>query len=1402
MITSLIRRSVSLIVAITALAAIALGQGNQRITHRVETEARSAAPFLGRDLWFCVPLNNDPNDNSDKIFTVYVTSEKKTVVNIQIAGQAPVKKQINPGEVWDFLLPKSVEIKGSLDIEKEKAIHVWSDDADLSVYFMSRNPFTSDGMYVLPTIGWGKEYVIASYSALLVDPKFDLPSEFCIVANQNNTVVTVVPSQDVRRTSEPTKVFHKKGEVFTITMQRGEAVQIQTVFDIGGSELDLTGTAVTANNPIGVVGASVCPFIPADPYCDHILDMLPPVRTWSKTYYTLPFFGRVIGGDSYYVIGSKAGQTILRNGNQYANLNRFEAFFRSDISEPSVWTSDAPFMLVQYLNSSRTGGSTQNQGDPAMVVVNGAEQFARKVVIQTPSIRTGSDQNQFTNYVNVVLPSSVVDNTTFDGMPIKSAYAARRYPIPGTTWEGIRLGNNTNAKVPIGTHTIVSDSGVGVYLYGYSKEDSYAWAGALGVKTPGDPDTIPPAPDPKGQCFCARVDFNDIHTAPPASKLSSFIIDSLDNVSFTPDPDFIPGNEEPNGYYEFCVLDSTKDAYLVVSIYDVAGNRTTVTSEYRARVAEITPPITNFGTVIPGNDGYGYITIENTGTSPFTFRASELKLLNGQYFFIDSTGADGDIPPGGTRLVRIRFTPQIGPTVQDTVVFGDECVKVNALVVGNGGAPDFLVFNYDFGCAKPGATKKYSSYEIINPSGGDVTIDSIWVDDPVLFGYDTTTPLANTLPLTVPRQNLQVQGKYLVEFTYSPTALRRDSTVAHFRSSDPQIPIKTATLYGQGCAPQIFSKDSTSLANCDAGLVFPVPVWNSGNLADTLVAIMGSGPSSFSITQIEDLLGNIITLPYALGAGDTIFAIVTFAPTGGASGTFAYDITVTNKEGSTVATPKVTANAYYPKATMQKDLADFGTKVFGGPKVEDYVTVCNDSLDPVTIQNISDITITGDASFALSNKFLVGGSPRTFPITLQEDECLDIYVTFDPAWSITPASQQAAIGIRTSACAQNLTAQTKANLTSQPPNITGFDAPATLSCSNRSNFVSVENLSAIDREVTNVSFIGTNPANFVYMGSYPVALSSGATINLPVQFNPDPAAGTVSYVALVIVTLRDVSSGTTILDTAQVTGIGQGIDLKISSVFADLDKSSGESFPMPVNITFDKKGLSTPIDALGISRIELSYAYNTDLLHINDGDYAAAVINLPAGWQVDKNASSYNEAGGTLSLVLYGTTPLSDNVTKLCDIVFTAMLTDKEVSTDFSLTSYRFLDGAGQPLGACVTPSSADSNFTLILRCGDATLQKFMRGEKIASSMIEPASPNPATGNAVTLRYATRFEGMVTLAIFDELGKEVRRFADHKRLPAGVYEVRGDVRSLASGTYTYRLEFDGAATSGRFVIRR
>jgi hypothetical protein len=71
----------------------------------------------------------------------------------------------------------------------------------------------------------------------------------------------------------------------------------------------------------------------------------------------------------------------------------------------------------------------------------------------------------------------------------------------------------------------------------------------------------------------------------------------------------------------------------------------------------------------------------------------------------------------------------------------------------------------------------------------------------------------------------------------------------------------------------------------------------------------------------------------------------------------------------------------------------------------------------------------------------------------------------------------------------------------------------------------------------------------------------------------------------------------------------------------------------------------------------------------------------------------------------------------------------------------------------------------------------------------------------VNFQYVTRHEGIVSLIIYDELGKEVARVVNAQFHPAGTYEVRADVSRLTSGSYIYRFQLDNHyAMSSRLVV--
>ncbi|MDP4229908.1 MAG: choice-of-anchor D domain-containing protein [Bacteroidota bacterium] len=820
-------------------------------------ERGSTATGLGREYWFAMPQNFQ--SQGGKYYELFVISEKATTVSIQVMGGSTSKYPLSAGQVLNFFVPLAWEVTTSNAVE-EKGIHVWSADADLSVYLLSRNPGSTDGFSVIPTSGWGQEYVVASFESLYEGSAgftYDYPSEFCLVANQDNTVCTITPNSDIRGGSDASAIVHKVAVPFTQVLNRGECIQYKAVIAAGIDNFDLTGSVITSSHPVGVIGASECANIPAEfNYCSHICEMIPPVRTWGKTYYTIPFTRR-IGGDTYLVIGTKAGQTINRNGDVHCVLHKkYEYYFHNDISDSSQWTSDAPFLLVQYLNSqtwpNMAGPNNLGSAGPSMVVMNPVEQYGNASFFTVPSFINGGYQN----FVNVIVNTAVKGSTTFDGQPISSYRGSTQEPLPGSTHTAFII-----RSVSPGKHEVRSDSGIGVYMYGYGSNDAYSWNGNLGITTLNDPDTIPPAAIISGSCFDGLVTISDRTIDPPSSRISSVKIDSISNMSYIPDPNYAEGIPSDSTFYRMHVMDSTKAAYLSVEAFDYAGNKTTVTTTYIPQTALIAPSPLDFGGVIVGAPSCLYATIRNTGKIPFSFQ--DISLRSGAHgFAIDSMGTDSTIKVGDSMRIRICFTPGTTQFESDTLTIRYACASQSIVVRGSGGELYFTLSDNDFKCIDTGKSKTDTLTIAENPTAFPITIDSIWVDDTVNFRY-------NGIP--VPPFIINPESDVALMFTFTPKAVGNFVTKVHLRSKEAGTDSATVTGCGQLPAAVAGSGYESSLSKgsaeyaaisaqldrgSQAALLPPKPnPILAGNAVRFVYGLSGSSPVDL---EIYDVLGNSI----------------------------------------------------------------------------------------------------------------------------------------------------------------------------------------------------------------------------------------------------------------------------------------------------------------------------------------------------------------------------------------------------------------------------------------------------------------------------------------------------------------------------------------------------------------
>ena len=769
------------------LSAAAFAAGDTSFTHTV-TKTKSGPPPTSNEFWLAVPQNYE--SQSGKYVQLYATANKATTIYVSIIGGTTYRFPVSAYGTASLSIPLGWEVTTSGIIE-DKGIRVWSNDADLTAYMLCRNPASTDGTNILPVTALGTEYVVGAYGSLYqgFGNTFDYPSEFVVFAAYDSSVITITPSADIRVENKPDSALHKKGVPFTVTLNKGQCIQYQATLAENATDYDMTGTVITSTKPVGVIGASQCPNIPVDyAYCDFICEMIPPVSSWGKEYNSLPFTNRK-GGDTFLIISSKDDQTIYRNNAVYCILSKkYDKNWRHEISDPSSFSSDAPFMLAQYINSTTwvddQGNDNAGIGDPAMMMLLPTTKYSDSVVFQTPIIYTGGG---FTNYANVIVHDSAIAKTTFDGQPIAQYKVTNRMKIPYTEYTGFRV-----RSLGQGTHIVASDSGVGVSVYGYGSYDSYAWSGPTHVDAIPSSDTISPLVAATGNCNCATITIND--SLAGGSGISAILSDSLVNMSFTDDPSFINGSGKKTTFYTLCAIDQTKDAYAKISIVDMAGNRTTVVSTTVGRVSPTVYPL-SVRIAYLGADiaNYAEYTMTNSTSSPLVLTgASGLRLSKGNVGFSLVSPDLSDLAPSASRVFLVKYIFGNSFPQRDTLLIGNECnLIVTPVSSFNPTAPTASAYGMELPCVDFGAQIEDSAAYVVNDYLFALTIDSITIDDSEHF-----TLLSPTLPTTLDLSDTL----YAVVRYDASVGIGNDTSLVHFytKEAGELTAVVTACVYFVG----------------------------------------------------------------------------------------------------------------------------------------------------------------------------------------------------------------------------------------------------------------------------------------------------------------------------------------------------------------------------------------------------------------------------------------------------------------------------------------------------------------------------------------------------------------------------------------------------------------------------
>ncbi|HUQ03330.1 MAG TPA: IgGFc-binding protein [Kofleriaceae bacterium] len=326
------------------------------------------------------------------------------------------------------------------------------------------NSFSNDASLLFPTTSWRDDYYVASFTPVL-GGIVAYPSLLAVTAHEDGTRVTINARASTAAQNGAPRF--DTGVPQDVMLDAGDVIQIGAVAG------DLTGSRVTSDKPIQVIGAHYCSRIPLEfGFCDHLEESMFPVETLSRQYVVVaPAVTTIPDGKEQYVriVATAAATTLTYDPpiagapTTIASPGDFVEIARNPTS--FLVTANHKVLVAQYMEGSQVAGNT---GDPSMALAVPVEQYRTEYLFHAPL-------NYTTSYVDVIARTGTA--VTLDGVlltgftPIgTSGYALARVTP---------LGPGTGG---VGNHTITGSTPFGISVYGYGQDTSYWYPGGLDLR--------------------------------------------------------------------------------------------------------------------------------------------------------------------------------------------------------------------------------------------------------------------------------------------------------------------------------------------------------------------------------------------------------------------------------------------------------------------------------------------------------------------------------------------------------------------------------------------------------------------------------------------------------------------------------------------------------------------------------------------------------------------------------------------------------------------------------------------------------------------------------------------------------------------------------------------------------
>lgn len=638
----------------------------------------------GTDFWITFPSNYDTAAGQ----RIFVNSTVDTNVLVSGCGWTNQPFAVAANTIQQINLPANCTLFPYLMdlLNPSKGVHLVSENL-VTVYGLNQRIFTSDAFLAIPTQSLGREYYVLSWGNLGGEQGESSlnGTELAVIASEDDTTVTIIPKVSTFENLLQGRVNRPAGIPYTITLNKGKPYELVNQYN--GETIDLSGTYITADKPIGVYGGSITSTIPQASICcaDHLVEQLPPVSTWGKRFVTMPLANKT-KGDYFRYIAAEDNTEIFVNGTKTTTINRGE-FVEKLVNEPTEIITTKPIMAAQYATSSFFDPAFP--GDPLMMIISPYSQWLGDYTVSTPG--TG-----FTvNFINITAPTNAVGNITLDGNP-----------IPAGSFQIIGNGDFSGARIPIsvGTHRLSGTSLFGVFVYGFSTDEGYGYPGGMNFKPSTGSTTL--ALNPETAAFginseaCVMASLKDRDANPLGGKAINFSVSGANTTSGA-------GTTDAAGQFAFCYTGTVTGSDTIAANFENLNATATF-----IWTPPNTPPTANAGDdqtiTVPGVANLsGAATDDGYPAGNLTFTWSKLS-GSGSVTFANSHSANttASFDSAGTYVLRFSVSDGQFMTSDDVSITvnpaspnqpptanagNDRTITVNANLLKNPGAESDLI---------------------------------------------------------------------------------------------------------------------------------------------------------------------------------------------------------------------------------------------------------------------------------------------------------------------------------------------------------------------------------------------------------------------------------------------------------------------------------------------------------------------------------------------------------------------------------------------------------------------------------------------------------------------------------------------------------------------------------------